>query len=74
MTSLEIHNLGVLQLFLREKNLMCFKSTGCDSDVPYYIGDGWCDDENNNESCGFDGGDCCGPNVNTQYCTECICY
>ena len=55
-------------------NLMCFKSTGCSSDIPHWIGDGWCDDENNNESCGFDGGDCCGPNVDTQYCTECICY
>ncbi|CAM9124284.1 unnamed protein product [Ectocarpus sp. 12 AP-2014] len=24
------------------------------------IGDGMCDDENNKEECGFDGGDCCG--------------
>ena len=23
--------------------------------------------------CTYDGGDCCGPNVNTQYCTECSC-
>ncbi|CAM9132154.1 unnamed protein product [Ectocarpus sp. 13 AM-2016] len=23
------------------------------------LGDGWCDDENNNEACGYDGGDCC---------------
>ena len=23
------------------------------------IGDGYCDDDNNNEFCGFDGGDCC---------------
>ena len=53
---------------------MCFKLTGCNSDNPSWIGDGWCDDENNNEGCHFDGGDCCGPNVNTQYCTECICY
>ena len=53
---------------------MCFKLTGCNSDNPSWIGDGWCDDENNNEGCHFDGGDCCGPNVNTQYCIECICY
>ena len=26
-----------------------------------FIGDGFCDDENNNEGCQFDGGDCCGP-------------
>jgi len=24
-----------------------------------WIGDAWCDDFNNNETCGFDGGDCC---------------
>ena len=52
---------------------LCFKTTGCGSDVPNYIGDGYCDDENNNDDCNFDGGDCCGPNVNTQYCTQCIC-
>ena len=23
--------------------------------------------------CNFDGGDCCGANVNTQWCTECLC-
>jgi hypothetical protein len=23
------------------------------------IGDGWCDDENNNAQCSYDGGDCC---------------
>ena len=23
--------------------------------------------------CSYDGGDCCGPNVNTQYCTVCLC-
>ena len=23
--------------------------------------------------CNYDGGDCCGPNVNTQYCTYCEC-
>jgi len=24
-----------------------------------WLGDGWCDDSNNNETCGFDNGDCC---------------
>ena len=24
-----------------------------------WLGDGWCDDINNNETCGFDNGDCC---------------
>ena len=38
-----------------------------------WIGDGNCDDGNNNQQCNFDGGDCCGPDVKTDYCTECIC-
>ena len=28
-----------------------------------------CDIHNNVESCDYDGGDCCGPNVITLYCT-----
>ena len=28
-----------------------------------WIGDGLCDDENNNEACDFDGGDCHGSNA-----------
>ena len=30
-----------------------------------YIGTGWCQDFLNNAGCGFDGGDCCGPGLNT---------
>ena len=48
--------------------------TGCMYEHPYTIGDGVCNDETNNEGCSYDGGDCCGPNVDTQYCTDCICY
>ena len=40
---------------------------------PDWVGDDYCDDGNNNQECNYDGGDCCGPNVNTQYCTECQC-
>ena len=36
-------------------------------------GDGFCDDVNNNCGCDWDGGDCCGNNVNTYYCTKCDC-
>ena len=32
---------------------------------PSYLGDYYCDDDTNNEVCGWDGGDCCGNNVNT---------
>ena len=42
----------------------------CDDD---WIGDGYCDDINNNAECSFDGGDCCGCIVNTEYCNECQC-
>ena len=37
------------------------------------IGDGICDDESNVYECDFDGGDCCGSNVNTYYCSVCAC-
>ena len=38
-----------------------------------WIEDGYCDDINNNIDCDYDGGDCCGPNRNTQYCSVCQC-
>ena len=40
---------------------------------PSWAGDNYCDDENNYEGCDFDGGDCCGDNVNTSYCYDCEC-
>ena len=39
-----------------------------------YIGDEICDDENNKEECDWDGGDCCGSNVNIEYCNFCECH
>ena len=38
-----------------------------------YVGDDYCDDISNTENCGWDGGDCCGSNVNYDYCEECDC-
>merc|ERR1711983_366616 len=46
-------------------------STGCG--FPQWQGDGYCDDDNNNDGCDYDGGDCCGDDVNTKFCTECEC-
>jgi len=43
---------------------------GCNQE---WIGDGYCDDINNTLECTYDGGDCCGDTVNTQYCSECQC-
>ena len=34
------------------------QSTGINGNI-YFIGDGWCDAQNNNKECLFDGGDCC---------------
>ena len=38
-----------------------------------WVGDGYCDDIANNADCNYDGGDCCGSDINTQYCSECQC-
>ena len=37
------------------------------------IGDGYCHDEVNTEECNYDGGDCCGSCINTNFCSECDC-
>ena len=39
----------------------------------WYHGDNYCDDYLNNEACDWDGGDCCGDNVNTALCNDCEC-
>ena len=46
-------------------------SSGCAR--PEWQADNYCDDINNNAECNYDGGDCCGPNVDTTYCHECQC-
>ena len=66
-------------LFCGYKN--CLASFGNDDGVycsdtcgnPTYKGDNYCDDENNNCGCEWDGGDCCGSDINTQHCTACEC-
>ena len=37
-------------------------------------GDGFCDDEINNEFCNYDGGDCCDQNLDRSMCTDCFCH
>ena len=53
------------QIFVSPSNIAC--------QFPTLIGDGFCHDYNNNRHCSFDGGDCCGPCVNEEFCTECKC-
>ena len=38
------------------------------------IGDGFCDDVNNQELCSYDGDDCCLEPVQALYCDVCICH
>jgi len=46
-----------------------------DCEVPEWQADGYCDDENNNAACNFDGGDCCNNNNFgwNDYCFDCEC-
>ena len=44
-----------------------------DCNQPTLIGDGYCNDEVNILDCGFDGGDCCGSCIITDFCTNCSC-
>ena len=41
--------------------------------IMYWVGDGFCDDINNNEACGYDNGDCCGLSMEKNFCVQCIC-
>merc|ERR1711997_41052 len=46
---------------------------GCGS--PSWATDQWCDDENNNAECNYDGGACCNNTFGgwDTYCTDCEC-
>ena len=45
---------------------------GCDNVT--LVHNGFCNDETNNLNCNYDGGDCCGYNINSEHCTECTCF
>ena len=38
-----------------------------------WVNDGLCDDMNNNDACNYDGGDCCGVNIDKHFCVDCKC-
>merc|ERR1712173_534766 len=48
-------------------------TSGCGS--PQWANDQWCDDENNNEDCNWDGGACCNNTFGgwDHYCSDCEC-
>ena len=53
----------------------CFHRETCLAGVTHaFIGDGVCNDETNIVECGYDGGDCCAYNINSEYCSECTCF
>ena len=37
------------------------------------VGNGYCNDQTNNDVCDYDGGDCCW-DINSDMCTECVCH
>ena len=53
------------------ENVVCLDQV-CNGLITF-IADGFCDDENNNVECYFDGGDCCF-DVETYFCDDCHCY
>eukprot|EP00750_Incisomonas_marina_P012220 INCI16661.1.p1 GENE.INCI16661.1~~INCI16661.1.p1 ORF type:complete len:649 (+),score=121.52 INCI16661.1:206-1948(+) len=56
---------------------LCRDDFACPSDgkcaVRQFEGDGYCDDNNNNCGCDWDGGDCCGPTNSYKTCDACEC-
>ena len=58
------------------KSIKQSSDTSSFSDCPHpqWIGDSLCDDKTNTPDCDYDGGDCCGYNVNTDFCSDCKCY
>ena len=52
---------------------ICYDDLPCDAPIEL-IGNGFCDDETNNQRCEFDGGDCCGECIKMDYCLNCVCY
>ena len=55
-------------------NCTCYWEETCAAGIfPSSVGDGYCNDESNNEECNYDGGDCCGSCIVTNLCSECSC-
>ena len=54
-------------------NHQCVNKGECLNGSPQWIGDSFCDDNNNNENCNFDGGDCCDESKNLDFCSACTC-
>ena len=52
--------------------IIFFLVAGCNNVA--LVGNGFCNDETNNQDCNYDGGDCCVMNANTDSCSDCACH
>ena len=62
-----------LYLFKNKSNVYSFLLSECPVS-PEILGNGFCNDEANIAACSFDGDDCCKICINSEFCTECLCY
>ena len=58
------------RIFPKQQTTLSFS----DCPHPHWIGDSFCDEKTNVADCDYDGGDCCGYNVNTDFCSDCNCH
>ena len=56
----DVINIHLISIFL----------TGCNQNL---VSNGYCNDNNNNLECDYDGGDCCLTNLKTDHCSICSC-
>ena len=57
--------------FEEKLNMHFYKEYG---GISSWVGDGFCDDINNNKACDYDDGDCCGwESMKKNFCVQCIC-
>ena len=59
-------------LSLQTTNVFSYLVPGCDN--VGLVGNGFCNDETNNDNCNYDGGDCCVLNANKNSCSDCGCH
>ena len=59
-------------LSISKDHFSSFKLPVCDNVA--LVGNSVCNDETNIAACNYDGGDCCGSCINTEYCSNCDCH
>ena len=52
---------------------LCHLQETCVAGYHPLVGNGFCNDDTNIAGC-YDGGDCCGYDVNSEQCAECTCF